>query len=251
MFHFSFRYKQHHTLVVYSRINKAILQVVFKGPVLLDLGPWSSELSTLGHFDPMPHWYTSGLLACAPKSKLPLHAASFFTYCHQHSFSVIFRILSQSVTTLVWSFLAFLHTRYSAFMVTYCHNMFVSMILMACVLIEDPHDLTYFAWMSVMWNTMLMHDYYAYLLSFWTKYLLLSASLHHCLDDVSLQISQLHILYCFWSQLPLQYSLTWLFLAIQMISLFIHVFCVVEVNFLCVHISTSPTSLLPCNNIMM
>lgn len=87
---------------------------------------------------------------------------------------------------------------------------------------QNPYVISYLASMSTMCNMMVRHDYQAHL-SFFSVHSVHSHVLHSDLQwhlsNQNSQSSRLLVMYHFWCCLPLQCSLLWLFLALDLISL--------------------------------
>lgn len=88
---------------------------------------------------------------------------------------------------------------------------------MYCDCQEDPYILSYLAFMSIVCNTMLRHDFQVCIAHFFSISLQVSPALQQALHVAGCQSAQLELLYHIQSGLPPQLNFPWLFLAIDIL----------------------------------
>jgi hypothetical protein len=159
------------------------------------------------------------IIACPPNLNVPSVKGSFPSnfYKFLHIFITLLR--RTVFEPLARLFLFLLHHQSSTLVCLHNRKLFQLAVLMCSVSQENPYVLSYLASLRAMRNMMFRHDFLAHLSFFSIRSCLLHSNLRRHLSNQNSQSSRLLVMYRFWHRLPPQCSLSWLFLALDLVSL--------------------------------
>ena len=139
-----------------------------------------------------------------------------------------YRILHHTLSNLFHTFvrmvahflLSFLQSCYLDLICKIHRNLLLSAVLISCIPNVETCTQAYHAFMNAIRNNMSRHDFLACVASFYHKNLTLCHKFQHCLSNIKNQTAQIAVLYQLCSCMSPHLLLPWLFIAIQIISIF-------------------------------
>ena len=98
-------------------------------------------------------------------------------------------------------------------------NIYVHTVFVFCVPQEDPHSIIYLLFLSMKRSSFLRHNFLACVANFAARHLILQSDVHRRLCSARSRLDQLKLIYSLRDSLPNHFSLPWLFILMQIVSM--------------------------------
>jgi hypothetical protein len=116
----------------------------------------------------------------------------------------------------------FLSSDFTMFLCLLYRNLFVHAILIHQIPQEEPHSRVYLTFLLIKCSTVLCHDFFAIVAALGAKQSALRNNVQRHLHSAESQLGQIALIYSMHHSLPARFSLSWLFILIQITSIFMY-----------------------------